>query len=306
VKAGRGFRYIDEHGNPVQDDATLERIRSLAIPPAWTDVWITTHENGHIQATGVDAVGRRQYLYHPQWRERKDRDKFTRALALAETLPAARRVVTRDLRQRGATRSRVLAAGFRMLDSGGLRVGSERYAEANGSVGLTTLLCSHVSVSGSTVVLKFPGKSRKVWESTIDDHDLALLVRTLVKREPASRLLSYREESNWRPVSAAELNEYVRERTGGTFTAKDFRTLRGTLAAAASLASQGPKATKRARRAAIGQAMRDVSNVLGNTPAVARKSYVDPRVLKAYARGRTVDPRRPASAESELRALLAD
>ena len=145
-----------------------------------------------------------------------------------------------------------------------------------------------------------------MWESTIDDQDLALLIRTLVKRDPASRLLSYREGSNWRPVSAAELNEYVRERTGGTFTAKDFRTLRGTLAAAASLSTQGPKPTKRARRAAISEAMRDVSNVLGNTPAIARRSYVDPRVLKAYAHGRTVDPRRSASAESELRALLAD
>jgi DNA topoisomerase I len=306
VRAGRGFSYRDSGGHVLRDDETLARIRSLAIPPAWSEVWITTHANGHIQATGLDAVGRRQYIYHPLWRERKDRAKFTRALALAETLPVARRGVTMDLRQKGVSRSRVLAAGFRMLDSGSLRVGSERYAEANGSVGLTTLLCSHVAVRGSTVSLNFPGKSRQVWESAIDDTDLAAIVRVLVKRGPTARLLSYRVGSDWHPVSANELNGYVRERTGGTFTAKDFRTLRGTIAAAASLARQGTKPTMRARRAAVALAMRDVASVLGNTPAVARRSYVDPRVLKAYARGRTIDPRRLDSAESELRALLAD
>jgi DNA topoisomerase-1 len=306
VRAGRGFSYRDSSGHVLHDDETLERIRSLAIPPAWTEVWITTHPNGHIQATGLDAIGRRQYIYHPQWRERKDRAKFTRALALAETLPVARRAVTIDLRKKGTTKERVLAAGFRMLDSGSLRVGSERYAEANGSVGLTTLLCSHVTVSGSTVSLNFPGKSRQAWHSEIDDHDLAAIVRTLAKRGPTAHLLSYRDGSDWRPISANELNGYVRERTGGTFTAKDFRTLRGTIAAASSLARQGTRSSMRARRSAIVQAMRDVASVLGNTPAVARRSYVDPRVLKAYARGRTIDPRRLDSAESELRALLAD
>jgi DNA topoisomerase I len=306
VRAGRGFSYRNATGNTLHDDETLARIRSLAIPPAWTDVWITTFPNGHIQATGLDAIGRRQYIYHPLWRERKDRAKFTRALALAETLPVARGNVTKDLRQKGITKTRVLAAGFRMLDTGSLRVGSERYAEANGSVGLTTLLCSHVSVVGETVALSFPGKSRQAWSSEIDDADLAAVVRTLAKRGPTAHLLSYRDGKEWHPISANELNGYVRERTGGTFTAKDFRTLRGTLAAAASLATQGPKSTKRARRAAVVQAMRDVAAVLGNTPAVARRSYVDPRVLKAYSRGRTIDPRRTASAESELRALLAD
>jgi DNA topoisomerase I len=305
VRAGRGFTYRDAAGSTLHDDETLARIRSLAIPPAWTDVWITDYSNGHIQATGLDAVGRRQYIYHPLWRERKDKAKFTRALALAETLPVARRGVTKDLRQRGMSKTRVLAAGFRMLDSGSLRVGSERYAEANGSVGLTTLLCSHVTVTGKTVALSFPGKSKQAWSSEIDDADLAAVVRTLAKRGPTAHLLSYRDGSDWHPISANELNGYVRERTGGTFTAKDFRTLRGTLAAAASLAVQGPKPTMRARRSAIVQAMRDVADVLGNTPAVARRSYVDPRVLKAYSRGRTIDPQRPASAESELRALLA-
>jgi DNA topoisomerase-1 len=163
-----------------------------------------------------------------------------------------------------------------------------------------------VTVTGATVALKFPAKSRQAWESEIEDADLAAVVRALLRRGPTARLLSYRDSSGWHPVSANELNGYVRERTGGTFTAKDFRTLRGTIAAAASLATQGPKPTTRARRSAISQAMRDVSVVLGNTPAVARRSYVDPRILRAYSRGRTIDPHRLDSAESELRALLAD
>jgi DNA topoisomerase I len=305
VKVGRGFGYRNDSGRVVRDEETLDRIRSLAIPPAWTDVWVSAHPNGHIQATGLDAVGRRQYIYHPLWRERTDRAKFTRALALAETLPTARRAVTRDLRRRDTSKARVLAAGFRMLDAGSLRVGSERYAEANGSVGLTTLLCSHVRVSGSSVVLTFPGKSRQAWESEIVDPDLARVVRALLKRGPTAHLLSYRVGATWHPVSANELNGYVRERTGGTFSAKDFRTLRGSVVAASSLAAQGPQPSARARRAAISQAMRDVADALGNTPAIARRSYVDPRILRAYASGRTIDPRRLDSAESELRALLS-
>jgi DNA topoisomerase-1 len=305
VRAGKGFSYRDDNGRIVRDEGTLARIRSLAIPPAWTNVWITVHDNGHIQATGEDAVGRRQYIYHPLWRERKDRAKFTRALALAEVLPVARRAVTRDLRQSRDPRSRALAAGFRMLDTGSLRVGSERYAEANGSVGLTTLLCSHVSVSGSTVTLRFPGKSRQAWQSEITDADLARVIRRLLRRGPGAHLLSFKEGSQWRALSANELNGYIRERTGGLFTAKDFRTLRGTVAAAESLARHGPERSNRGRRGAINQAMRDVAEVLGNTPAVARRSYVDPRVLRAYARGRTIDPHRLGAAESELRALLA-
>jgi DNA topoisomerase I len=304
VPAGRGFSYRDDHGRVVRDEETRARIRSLAIPPAWTDVWITVHENGHIQATGEDAAGRRQYIYHPLWRERKDRAKFARALALAETLPVARRAVTRDLRQSRDSRSRALAAGFRMLDSGSLRVGSERYAEANGSVGLTTLLCSHVSVTGDTVTLRFPGKSRQAWQSEIVDADLALVIRALMRRGPGARLLGYRERSQWRAISANELNGYVRERTGGLFTAKDFRTLRGTVTAARSLARRGPERTGRARRSAVSQAMREVAALLGNTPAVARRSYVDPRVIRAYSRGRTLDPHRLSAAESELRALF--
>jgi DNA topoisomerase-1 len=304
VGAGTGFSYRDKRGR-VTDTATLDRIESLVIPPAWSDVWITGYANGHIQATGLDAAGRRQYLYHPAWRDRKDKTKFTRALALAESLPVARRQVTIDLRRSGLPRERVLAAAFRMLDAGSLRVGSERYAKANGSFGLTTLLCSHATVSGSTVELRFPAKSGHAWESRIVDKDLAAVVRRLTRRGPTAQLLSFRDGSESHPLGAADLNAYVRERTGGEFTAKDFRTLHGTLTAAASLAKHGPEKKQAARARAISAAMRDVAAELGNTPAVARRSYVDPRVLGAYRAGRTIDPDRLGSAESELRALLA-
>ncbi len=288
----------------MRDPQLRARIESLAIPPAWTDVWISPHANGHIQATGLDAAGRRQYLYHPQWRETKDRIKYDRALDLAETLPAARRRVTMDLRAEGATRERALAAAFRMLDTGSLRVGSERYAEAHGSYGLSTLLCAHASVDGDVVRLDFPGKSGQEWESEIRDADLARVLGALQGRGPGERLLAWRDGASWRALSAEEINDYVRERAGGDFTAKDFRTLRGTVAAAVSLARHGPERTARGRRRAVAQAMRDAADVLGNTPAIARSSYVDPRVVDRYDRGLTIDPARLGSAESELRRLL--
>ncbi len=304
VRAGRGFSYKDLGGRPITDPDLRARIEHLAIPPAWTDVWIAPYPNGHVQATGVDAAGRRQYIYHPTWREQKDRIKFDRALRLAESLPTARRRVTIDLRGDEPTKQRALAAAFRMLDTGSLRVGSERYAESNGSHGLSTLLCGHASVSGSTVSLSFPAKSGQPWESDITDADLATVVRSLKRRGPRARLLAYRADDGWHPISAEEINDYVREQTGGTFTAKDFRTLRGTVAAAVSLAKHGAEGTKTPRSKALAQAMRDAAEVLGNTPAIAKSSYVDPRVVDHYNAGTTIDPSRTESAESELRTLL--
>lgn len=306
VRSGRGFSYRDFDGVALRDKELRARIEGLGIPPAWTDVWIAPYENGHIQATGVDSAGRRQYIYHPTWREQKDRIKYDRALKLAESLPAARRQVTLDLRQKKPSRERALAAAFRMLDSGSLRVGSERYTETNGSHGLSTLLCSHVSVRGDTVQLRFPAKSGKEWSSEIDDPDLATVLRSLKRRGANARLLAYRDERGWHPLSASDVNEYVRERTGGTFSAKDFRTLRGTLAAAVSLAKTGPQAKKGKRKQAIVQAVNDASSVLSNTPSIAKKSYIDPRVIDHYNVGETIDPGRLSSAESELRALLYD
>lgn len=305
VRAGKGFTYRDESGRTITDKELRHSIETLAIPPAWEDVWISPYPNGHILATGIDGAGRRQYLYHPQWREQKDRIKYDRAMSLAESLPAARRQVTIDLRRDGYPRERVLAAGFRMLDTGSLRVGSERYAQQHGSHGLTTLLCAHATTSGDTVHLAFPGKSGQDWNSEIVDGDLAALIRVLKRRGPNARLLAWKDTAGeWHPVSAEEINDYVRERTGGEFTAKDFRTLHGTAAAAVSLARSGPQPKVGARKHALAEAMRDASVVLGNTPSIAKKSYVDPRLVDRYEAGETIDPARLGSVESELRALL--
>ena len=295
---------MTDEGDPV-DDATRERAVALAIPPAWTDVWIAPHANGHVQATGVDAAGRRQYIYHEAWRTQKDGLKFQRALELAATLPAARRGVTIDLRRDDLSRERVLAGAFRMLDTGSLRVGSERYAAEHGSFGLATLLCAHATVvGGDTVELRFPGKSGQAWESEIRDADLAALVVRLKRRGGRAQLLAWQDEAGWHPLSAEEINTDVRERTGGEFSAKDFRTLHGTSAAAISLARTGPQETVAARKRAIAAAAKDASEVLGNTPAVARGSYVDPRLIDAFESGVTINPERTGAVESELRTLL--
>ena len=283
--------------------ADMSRAEDLAIPPAWSDVWIAPHANSHIQATGMDDAGRRQYIYHEQWRATKDRAKFDRALDLAAALPTARSKVTRDLRSDGVTRERVLAASFRMLDTGALRIGSERYAETNGSHGLSTLLCAHAKVSGDTIALAFPAKSGHEWSSEITDADLAALVRSLKRRGPTARLMAWREGDDWRILAAEEINDFIREATGGSFTAKDFRTLRGTIAAAESLAAHGPERTRTGRSKALAQAMRDAAEALGNTPAIAKKSYVDPRIVSLYKRGKTIDSN-GGSSDAALRRLL--
>lgn len=304
VRSGAGFSYRDPEGNAVRDADLQGRFEALGIPPAWQDVWIAPYDNGHIQAVGFDAANRKQYIYHPTWRERNDRKKFERMLLLAEALPAARRQVTRHLRDEGMTKRRVLAAAFRMLDAGGLRVGSSRYEEENGSYGLTTLRCEHAQVDGKTVRLTFPAKSHKVWDSTIRDPDLAEVVRELKRRAPDDRLLAWEEDGQWHPITPQDVNRYVKRRTGGTFSAKDFRTLRGTLAAASSLARHGPEDARTKQKRAIAQAMRDAAAVLSNTPTIAKTSYVDPRVVDRYRAGETIDPERPKAAVKELLKML--
>ncbi|NQX29634.1 DNA topoisomerase IB [Microbacteriaceae bacterium VKM Ac-2854] len=303
VRSGTGFSYRDARGDTVTDAELRSRFDALGIPPAWRDVWIAPYPNGHIQATGTDAAGRRQYIYHPTWREQKDRIKFDRSLRLAESLPGARRAVTLALRSDGPSRERALAAAFRMLDTGSLRIGSERYAKEHGSIGLSTLLCAHATTHGDRVALAFPGKSHQAWTSEILDADLAAVIRSLKRRGPNARLLAFRDGREWHPLAATDINVYVRERAGDDFTAKDFRTLHGTIAAGVSLAGTGVQPTVRARNAAISQAMRDASAVLGNTPAIARASYVDPRLLDHYRAGDLIDPARP---ETTLRTLLFD
>jgi DNA topoisomerase I len=226
-------------------------------------------------------------------------------LAFAEALPAARRGVTRDLRREGLGRERVLAGAFRLLDSAALRVGSERYADENGTFGLATLLCAHARVvEGDVVLLNFPAKSGHGWKSELHDRDLAALVSALKRRGARARLLAWQGDGKWHPVSSAEINDDLRRRADGPFSAKDFRTLRGTAAAALSLARSGPQATKTARRRAVATAVAAAAEVLENTPAIARSSYIDPRLLDRYELGETIDASRPGSAESQLRALL--
>ncbi|MGK9146653.1 DNA topoisomerase IB [Plantibacter flavus] len=304
VRSGRGFSYRLPDGSLLDDQEIRARIDGLVIPPAWNEVWITPFANGHIQATGIDAAGRRQYLYHPSWRERQDRSKFDRALALAEALPTARGRVTRDLHLDGFPLARVSAGAFRMLDTGSLRVGGEQYAEANGSRGLSTLEGAHARVSGDTVSLRFPAKSGQPWESDIVDADLASLIRSLKRRGPRARLLAWKDDTRWKPLQAEQINDYVRAQTGGAFTAKDFRTLHGTVAAASSLAKAEPARTKTARSKVIAQAMRDAAEVLGNTPAIAKSSYVDPRVVDRYVHGETIPSEGRGSPETALRVLL--
>ncbi|WP_236900904.1 DNA topoisomerase IB [Cryobacterium arcticum] len=319
-RSGRGFSYRDADGRTVTDPELRARFAALVIPPAWTDVWIAPYPNGHIQATGVDAAGRRQYQYHPDWHTRQDRVKFARALELAQSLPSARGYVTRSLRRTPSSadesRDRALAAAFRILDQGALRIGSERYAEENGSHGLSTLLRSHVRVTGDTVVFEFPAKSGQSWSSILVDADVAGYVRDQDRLlgsvdpdyvdDPERVLLTWIDDDTVRTVSASDVNQFIKDRTGGDFSAKDFRTLRGTVAAAVSLARTGAETAARARSRALTTAMNAAADVLGNTPTIARSSYVDPRVVDAYNMGRTIDPARAASAESEVRRLLLD
>ena len=299
--AGTGFRYVDADGDPLPR-READRVRALVIPPAWQDVWICSDPYGHIQATGVDDAGRVQYMYHPQWTAGRDRGKYARALALAEALPRARGRVTTSLRRDDIDQERVLAAAFRLLDQAAPRVGAERYLVKHGSRGLTTLLRRDALVDGSTVALRFPGKSGQRQEMEIDDIDLATAVQLLVAGRPSSPLLAYRRGRRRVALSGRDVNVYVRSMTGGAFTAKDFRTLRGTILAADALARIGPVDTKTELKRAEVLAVKATSEALGNTPSVARTSYIDPRVFERYRRGILLDT--SLSPESAIRQLI--
>jgi len=301
LRAGNGFRYVDADGAALPAEER-ERVVALVIPPAWQDVWISAAPNGHIQATGVDEAGRVQYMYHPGWTAGRDKGKFARALQLAESLPRARARVTTSLRRDELDRERVLAAAFRLLDQAAPRVGSERYLERHGSRGLTTLKRRDAAIEGAVTSLRFPGKSGKKQRLEIDDEDLAIAIALMAAGRPASPLLAYQRSRRRVPLTPREVNAYVRAMTGGTFTAKDFRTLRGTILAADALARIGAVDTKTDRKRAEVLAVRATAEALGNTPAVARGSYIDPRVFAAYKKGRLLDT--SVSAESAIRALI--
>ena len=283
--AGRGFTYADHRGHPVRSPEDLERIRSLAIPPAWHDVLIARSPKAKVQAAGVDDAGRTQYIYLPAWRERRDARKFERALKLAGRLPAIRRAVTLDLRGRRGPREQALAAAVRLVDRAGVRVGGRRYAKQNGTFGITTVQCRHVHVRGSEVLFDFPGKSGLPWQFRLRDADLARYFEGLPSRGPRQPALGYDDDGAFQRLGAAAVNSYLRDVARMNASAKDLRTWRGTAVAAASLASSQKAAID--SDVAWKRAVDSAAAWLNNTAAVARSAYVDPRLRAAYEAGKT-------------------
>jgi DNA topoisomerase I len=306
-RVGRNFTYLDEHGQrlPPEDVA---RIKGLVIPPAWENVWISPVPNGHIQAVGFDAAGRKQYLYHPDWRVKRDQMKFDRVRQVARRLPRTRAAVLQDIALDGMPFERAAATAVRLLDLGYFRIGSDAYADENGSFGLTTLERRHVTRHRGKLIFCFIGKSGVEHCIEIDDPLSVVAVETMRRRRgDDARLLAYKEGSRWVPLDAARVNDYLRGTTGGEMTAKDFRTWHATVLAAAALASSDePGTTKASRQRAIRKAMVEVSDYLGNTPAIAKASYVDPRVIDLYEGGTTIGPavRRQYRSPEERQAAL--
>jgi DNA topoisomerase-1 len=304
---GRGFMYFHPNGQRVRDDATLVRIRSLAIPPAWDDVWICPDERGHLQAVGTDGAGRKQYLYHDDWRTRRDRQKFDRVLRLAWRLPTMRQVCDRDISSRGLSRERALAGAIRLLDLGFFRIGSEAYTEENGSYGLATLRRSHVRVSGDEVRFDFAAKGGQRRIQTIQDPALARLTGSLLRRKGGgSELLAFREGKTWRDVRSEDINAYLKDLADEEISAKDFRTWHATVLTAALLASQEEGLTSvTSRKRVVSTVVREVAESLGNTPAVCRASYIDPRVIERFLNGETIDlPRGRDLTDDRVRAAV--
>jgi DNA topoisomerase IB len=294
---GRGFRYLDDDGEPV-DGEVLHRIHELVIPPAWEDVWICPYPGGHIQATGVDAAGRKQYLYHPRWRERRDMEKFDDMVVFARTLPRLRDRVDAELRGRALTHDRVCACAVRLLDRGFFRVGGEDYAVRNESYGLATMKKRHVRLRGATLVFDYPAKSGKRRVQAVIDPEAAKIVEKLKRRRGGGdELLAYKRGRRWADVRSEDINAFLKDATGKDVSAKDFRTWGATVLAAVALAvSEDAPATKAGRQRAISRAVREVAYYLGNTPAIARASYIDPRVLDRYENGEVIDHRLVAAA----------
>jgi DNA topoisomerase IB len=290
IGRGRGFSYVDTGGDPIRDAATLERIRSLAIPPAWKDVWICELPNGHIQATGIDDAGRKQYLYHDDWRAHRDREKFKRMVEFGHALPKLRRRVRRDLKLRGLVRERVLGCAVRLLDLGLFRIGSEQYAEENETYGLATLRKRHLRFEDGVAVFDYRAKNSVRLIREIDDPLVIPTLRALKRRPGRGGLLGFRDSSSWVDARSAHVNEYLKQAVGEDFSAKDFRTWNGTVLAAVTLAAADgkPGMSKAARKRAETEAVKRVASYLGNTPAVCRASYIDPRVIDRFQSGETI------------------
>ena len=290
--AGRGFYYQDSDGRRVDDEETLARIRALAVPPAWSDVWICADPLGHIQATGIDAKGRRQYRYHTAWQEQRAREKHERVVRFAHRLPELRQQVDADLHLEGMPRARVLACAVRLLEMGFFRTGGEEYAESNGSYGLATLQKRHVRIRGDVVHFDYDAKSGQHRRCQTADPDVLDVLTHLRRRRtpPETELLAYKDErGRWCDVRSADINGYLQEHLGGEFTAKDFRTWAATVLAAIGLSDVEAAETDAARKRAVAKVASDVARHLGNTPAVARSSYIDPRVIDAFEAEETLD-----------------
>jgi DNA topoisomerase I len=293
-RRGRGFAYVDENGAPVADPDVLARIGELAIPPAWQDVWICPYPNGHIQATGTDAAGRKQYRYHDAWRARRDAQKFDDMVLFAKALPRLRRRVDQDLGDCATLdRSCVLACAVRLLERGFFRIGSEEYAEENDSFGLATMRKQHVRIEeGGLMIFDYPAKSgQRRHQGVLDERACAIVAALKRRRGGGPDLLAYKLGGRWRDVRSEDINQYLKEATGGDHSAKDFRTWNATALAAVALAVSGESArSKTARRRAIKRAVDEVAVYLGNTPAVCRASYIDPRVFDAFDARLTIRP----------------
>lgn len=308
VRHGRGFRYLDQE-RVALPDVDVERCKALVIPPAWEKVWICPLPNGHLQAVGTDDAGRRQYLYHPAWRERRDAEKFVHMEAFATALLKARTAVRDEVGTDAGVRS-ASALAFSLLDLGVFRIGSDRYSEENGSYGLTTVEKSHVRRDGDALTFAYVAKSGQDLEVSVRDERLIDALEPMRRRRSGGDvLLAYRTGRTWSALGATAVNEYVKEVLGEEFSAKDFRTWRGTVVAAHAL-SDSDASTKTARKKSVAAAMREVASHLGNTPAVARSSYVDPRVVDLFQDGvvvagghRAIEPGAPVSRTLERQVL---
>lgn len=302
-RAGKGFSYIGRDGKPIHEQEELRRIRALAIPPAWTNVWICPNPRGHIQATGRDAKGRKQYRYHPKWRKIRDETKYDRMIAFGNALPFIRERVAHDLALPGLPREKVIAAIVRLLDTTSLRIGNEEYARENGSFGLTTLREDHVDISGSTLHFQFRGKSGKEREIDIKDRQLARIVKKCLDL-PGQELFEYLDDDGTvHIVESGDVNEYLQQVTGQEFTAKDFRTWAGTVVAACALQDLGESETQTQAKKNVVHAVEEAATHLGNTPAICRKSYIHPEVIDAYLRGALLKSLNPPAEKNVLNAL---
>ncbi|HWC07807.1 MAG TPA: DNA topoisomerase IB [Solirubrobacterales bacterium] len=294
IGRGRGFSYEDGAGARIDDEETLARIRALAVPPAWKEVWICPDPLGHIQATGFDEAGRKQYRYHERWEQRQAARKYEEMREFARRLPKLRRAVKRDLALEGMPRERALAAAVRLLDLGFFRIGGEEYAESNESYGVATVLREHVRREGEELVFDFPAKSGQRRVQSVRDEPAIAAIETMRRRRGGpDDLLAYKEGRRWHDVRSDDVNSYIQGCVGEEFSAKDFRTWHGTVRAAVELAGEGPPASEAAAKRTIAVAVKRVAERLGNTPAVCRRSYIDPRVFDRFRNGVTIGVPRP-------------